>query len=139
MAIKGIVNLDDAVSRAKLINSIRLLHGQHRVEIIKHYPRRTDRQNRYYWPCFVTPFSDWLSDQGDDPEAAHEILKRRFLTKHITNKDTGESVEWVGSTTKLTTVEFNEYLDKCAQFLAEFCGIEVPEPNIYHEPEEVAA
>lgn len=35
----------------------------------------------------------------------------------------------IGSTTELTTVEFNEYCEKVRGLAAEMWGIYVPEPN----------
>jgi hypothetical protein len=111
--------------------------GAIRIEIMEHRPRRTDRQNRYYWPCFVQPFAEFLNEQGEqiDDEAAHELIKAKFLRKSIINKKTGEIMEYVGSTTKLNTREFNEFLDQVAYWLADMFGIIVPEPNVYHERE----
>lgn len=112
--------------------------GAIRIEIMEHRPRRTDRQNRYYWPCFVQPLADFLREQGDltEDEEAHELIKAKFLRKTIVNKKTGEVMEYVGSTTDLTTKEFNEYLDRVAFWLADMFGIVVPDPNVYHEREE---
>ena len=62
-----------------------------------------------------------------DADAAHEFLKAQFLasTLEIENVNTGkrEKKRYVRSSAKLNTMEFNEYLDKVAQFLAEWCGI----------------
>jgi hypothetical protein len=112
--------------------------GAIRIEIMEHRPRRTDRQNRYYWPCFVQPLADFLREQGDltEDEEAHELIKAKFLRKTIVNKKTGEVMEYVGSTTDLTTKEFNEYLDRVAFWLADMFGIVVPDPNVYHERED---
>jgi hypothetical protein len=112
--------------------------GSIRIEIMEHRPRRTDRQNRYYWPCFVQPLAEFLREQGDltEDEEAHELIKAKFLRKTIVNKKTGEVMEYVGSTTDLTTKEFNEYLNRVAFWLADMFGIVVPDPNVYHERED---
>lgn len=114
--------------------------GLWRIEICQHRQRRTDRQNRYYWPCFVAPFAKWLTENWGEnytAEQAHEILKARFLTVEKVDPNTGELFTFIRSTTDLDTVEFNRYLDQCGEFLATYCGFVVPEPSEYHEREEV--
>jgi len=125
------INFDEFRERQMLIDSLRGLRGMHRVTIVKHRPRRTDAQNRFYWPCYVKPFADWLQEQDEDAneETAHEILKSRFLQKTILNESTGEVLAYVGSTSKLSVEEFGEYLEKCAKFLAEWAGIVVDHPR----------
>ena len=134
---EAILNLDDARTRTKLMNRINAMRGRWRFNVCRYRPRRSDRQNRFYWPCFVQPFAGWLLENGHDDateEMAHEFFKNRYLKRPIINKETGELLgEYVESTTKLDTAEFNAYLDQCAKFLAEFCEIVVPEPSEYHE------
>lgn len=131
-----LIDLSNQEQRWRLISHLQTLRGMHRIEILRHRPRRTDRQNRYYWPGFVTPFASWLTEQyGEEVSAdeAHEHLKGVFNSRELMDRQTGIKTKFVQSTTKLSTVEFNQYLDRCAQFLADFCGIVVPEPNVYHE------
>ena len=124
--------------KAKVIAQVGALQGTWRISLRRYRPRRSDRQQRYYFPCFCEPFGEYLVEQGnelsDPKEAAHEIFKRMFLTVSAKDKKTGQVFDFVRSTTTLTTVEFNEYLEKCAKMLAEDCGIVVPEPSIWREP-----
>jgi hypothetical protein len=126
--------------KALLISKLRELQGMHRISVCKHRRRRTDRQNRYYWPCFVQPFAEQLQAQGEaiSDDDAHEILKTRFLRKSVIDLKTGEAFEYVRSTTELNTAEFNQYLDQCAAFLADYFNLQIPEPSIYREQEETA-
>ncbi len=133
-----VIDCSDKPRLQMFLGQVRLLEGQHRFSVKKYRAKRSDRQNRFYWPVFVQPFYEWLKDAGFDEvrtaDDAHEMLKYRFLTVDIIDKSTGESIgTTVRSTATLDTKEFNEYLDRCAQFLAEFCGIVVPEPRVYHE------
>lgn len=132
-----IINFDDPKARAKVANGIQRMRGRWRLTFVRYRPRRSDRQNAYYWPCFVQPFADWLRDHGHhaNEQMAHEMLKAKFLKRDVIDHETGEVIgEVVQSTTALDTSEFNIYLDQCAQFLAEFCDIVVPEPSEYREP-----
>lgn len=137
-----IVNMSDAKMKSRVLNRMRLLRGKYRIEVTKYRPRRSDRQNRYYWPCFVAPFAEFLRDQGEHvtDEEAHEILKHKFLRKTTIAPTTGEELEYVRpTTTTLTTSEFNEYLDRCAHWLADMFGIEIPDSTDYHEREPQTA
>lgn len=133
--MQQIIDLTSHREKNILLQMIRNLQGMYRVEIVKHRKRRSDRQNRFYWPMIVVPFADYLRGQGHDftDEMAHEVLKKMFLESTIIDKETGEAFTYVRSTTELSTVEFNDYLDRCAQVLAEH-GVIVPEAGDYHEP-----
>lgn len=94
---------------------------------------RSTQQNRYYFGCVLPLIKDGLKEVGyreiTNNDQTHELMKFMFLKKNIVNENTGEVLETIGSTTKLTTIEFNEYIDRIAQFAAEFLGVTVPPPN----------
>ena len=80
------------------------LEGQ-RIELTIQKERhlRSLSQNKYYWGVII----EILSDQfGYEKEEMHEALKFKFLKKH---GDT--DLVTVGSTAKLSTAEFTEYID----------------------------
>jgi hypothetical protein len=141
MATELILDMSNPREKGLLLESVRKLEGWHRITIVKHRRRRTDRQNRYYWPCFVGPFGDYLRAQGHEftDEMAHEVFKAMFLQTSVCDANTGQVLTYTRSSADLSTVDFNEYLDKCAAFLASDCGIVVPEPDAYHEPAEATA
>ena len=130
-----VIDMSNPREKAMVLEKIRGLQGMHWISVKQHRQRRSDRQNRWYWPCFVRPFADFLRGQGCgvSDEDAHEILKARFLKRSILSEMTGELLEYVRSTTDLDTQEFNEYLDACRVFLQDYAGIQVPDPSIYHE------
>ena len=130
-----IANLDDAKLRSKIVNSINSKRGMWRIAVTRYRPRRSDRQNRYYWPCFVQPLGEFLRDQGEPytDNQAHAILKQMFLRQTV--EINGERVDITRSTADLDTAEFNAYLDQCAAWLADSLGIIVPDPQDYYEPE----
>ena len=80
------------------------LEGQ-RVELTIRKERlvRSLSQNKYYWGVVIEILSDYF---GYDKEEMHEALKFKFLKKH---EDT--DLVTVGSTAKLSTAEFTEYID----------------------------
>ena len=137
-----VVDMSIPKDAAAFINALRKLRGRYRFDIRKHRARRSDRQNRYYWPCFVHVLGGYLRDQGETTtdNEAHEILKHKFLQMSVmADHATGEMVEYTRSTTELDTSEFNEYLDRCAHWLSDFFGIIVPEPSEYRETQETAS
>ena len=136
---EAIINMSNEAKKFALLNRLKRLEGPHRISVVKYRPRRSDRQNRYYWPCFVRPFADFIRDQGEriTDEHAHQMLKHRFLKRDAIDKRTGEVVgEYTKSTTSLDTAEFNEYLDQVAYWLSDMFGIMVPDPDDYHEKDE---
>ena len=100
------------------------------IESNKH---RSSPQNKYYWGCCLPLVKDGLIDVGyreiNSNEATHDLMKYMFLKKRIVNEETGEVIETIGSTTELTTIEFNDYIDRIAQFTAEMLGVVIPPPN----------
>lgn len=110
-----------------LLSRIGALRGRWRVELTHFRPRRTEKQNAFYWPGVVVPFADYLSAQDYDittAEQAHEILKARFLTVDVVNKETGETIGTrVRSTTELDIGEFQLYVERCQSWLSEFFGL----------------
>jgi hypothetical protein len=134
----AIIDFSDPERRARFVAAAQCWRGKKRVEVTDFRPRRSDRQNRYYWPCFVLPFAQWLTDQWGETireDQAHYELKRMFLCRRVRHPKTGKVLEVIGSSKTLDTAAFNEYLEKCAKFLAETCGIVVPEPDQWRETE----
>ncbi len=105
-----------------------------RIELIvkRSYKKRSLPQNDYYWAVIIDCFcSGYHNTSGEicDKQEAHEFLKHRFCSKEIVNPDTGESDKIPQSTTRLTTVEMEEYHDRCREFIHEWFGVTVPLPN----------
>lgn len=109
-----------------------LKDGRYLVSI-ENGKNRTSPQNRYYWGCCLPLVKDGLQGIGyrevKTNEDAHEVLKYLFLKKVIPNEETGEVIETLGTTTKLSTTEFNEYIDQIIQWAAEYLSIQIPLPN----------
>jgi len=107
--------------------------GRYRVRLDAR-KRRSNKQNAYYHAIVCSMVAEGLRENGyrevTDSEIAHKILSGRFLKRRLIDEDTGEVLsEWTESTTKLSTKEFEEYLDQCRQFAAEYLGIPIPLPN----------
>ena len=78
---------------------------------------------------------NYINDLGNDfdSDTIHELLRSLFLktTKEIVNKESGEvkSIKFIQSTTKLSTIEFETYLENCKKYAAETFDIFIPDAD----------
>lgn len=131
-----VTDLSSPKEKQVVLEFVRGLQGMHRVVIVKYRKRRTDVQNRFYWPAVVQPFGDYLRGQGCEltDEDCHEMLKLKFLRLTVVDPGTGEIIgERTRSTTELNIEEFSEYLEKCIAYLSETFGIEVQAAGVLTE------
>lgn len=122
--------------RLAIDDCIRGLGGKQIVVKVAQYAKpRSNPQNRYYWGVVIPAITEMFVDAGNyvDHQDVHEFLKLRVgkLAQVFVTKD-GEVMKGLGSTAKMTTVKFEEYLTKVRAFAAEY-GVQIAEPN-----EEVA-
>ena len=110
-----------------------LIPGKYSMKVEKLKKNRSNQQSRYYWGVVCQIVKDGLKHNGYDeintPELAHECLKMLFLKKSMPNMETGEVIEFTGSTTDLSTVEFNEYIEKILKWAAEYLNVIIPLPG----------
>lgn len=128
-----VLNFDVDADKRKLYGVLKHLKGKHRIEICRYKPRRSDAQNRYYWGVVMPYASTALTEtQGEtfDCETAHEFFKGVFLARPVVNKKTGELMStMVGSSAVLDTARYSEYVEQVRTWLAEYCGVMVPDPE----------
>ena len=105
----------------RVANHLNLLNGQ-KVEVVirKLRSQRSNNQNNYYWGCVLDILSKETGYEIDD---LHEIMKYKFLKQ---NRKTG--MEYVKSTSKLSTSEFEEYLEKIRRWASIELSIFIPDP-----------
>ena len=104
----------------------------YRITIHPSKPSKTMRQLGYYFSTHVEVFRRWLTEQWGENvtvQQAHLALKEKCLRKSIVNEKTGETIEYTGSVADLDVPEMSDYMEDCANFIAEFTGIPVPEPR----------
>lgn len=101
----------------------KFLEGQDvEITIGRRRKKRSLKQNAYLW-AVVNPMIAEAAGY-DTAEEAHDALRMHFLLKHGDSK-----MPTIGSTTDLTTGEFEEYMSKVRRLAAEMWGIYIPEPN----------
>lgn len=116
-------------NRDSFLDHIKTHDGRAVTISIERGGKRSNPQNRYLWSCVYKIISEYTGYEIDE---VHDICKSLFNEKvlDVTNRDTGEveSVRIGGSTAKLTTVEFMEYVEKIQRHFAEM-GVVIPDPN----------
>ena len=128
-----------SINNRKLINlqEVRNFFGQiadgKHLLTVKSIKKRSIQQNAYYWGVVVPLCRKGLFEVGYDEiiydEEAHEVLKYLHLKRPVVSKQTGEVLDISGSTTKLTTAEFNEYIEKVCRWSIEYLDVYIPSPN----------
>lgn len=117
----------EGISQRKLKADLKNHFAGRSVEILIHRKKkhRSVQQNRYYW-LIVTMLSEHT---GFTREELHQILKQRFLKTEKVHEDTGAIYEYTRSTTELTTIEYEDYLESVRRFAAEDFQMTLPLPN----------
>lgn len=90
------------------------------VIVRKHKKQRSIPQNNYLWGVVYKLISDYT---GMTVEEVHEHCKWKFLRKRVKRLHTTKS------TTNLSTLEFNEYIDKIVFWAGEKLECFIPSPN----------
>lgn len=97
------------------------------MRVDKRGSRRSTQQNRYYFGVVVAEVKLGLLNIGYDatPEEVHYFLKTKFNPIQIPGIG-GEALEMPGTTTQLTKSGFSDYIEKIAQWAAEYLGVTIP-------------
>lgn len=95
---------------------------QYIIEVSEYNKKRSSPQNRYLWGVVYPIIGNKL---GYDTETIHEVLKQKFGEK-VTLRN---NITIAKSTTKYTTTEFEQYIDKILIFASEFLKLSIPAPN----------
>jgi hypothetical protein len=103
------------------------------ISLRKHVNRRSDKQNRAYWGIIVPRVLEMFTDAGNDTtkEEIHEYLKEHvggpMFARVLIDPD-GKRRPVVRSSTTLTTVEWEDFMEKIRAWAAER-GLILPMPN----------
>lgn len=89
-------------------------------------------QSGYYWFIIVTSFQQgWLDLTGEhiDKQQSHERLKFYCNYKEVANEKTGEILKLPQSTSSQSTIEAEEFYQRCRDWIYENMNIKVSLPN----------
>ena len=118
------------IERERFINSFRGWPDCAGTLTVKPLGRaRSSQQNKYYWGVVVRLIAQAMTDaygEDIDDEEAHHQLKARFNLRVIEREC--ETLKIPGSTRRLNTDAFSEYVEKCRNWGAAFFGINIPDP-----------
>lgn len=98
-----------------------------KVVIVVQHPTagRTSQANRYYWGVVLALISEHTGYEQDE---LHEYFKKRFNPRTVSLAD-GEEVVG-GSTSKMDTAAFYEYVERIRRFaVTDLDGLVIPEPG----------
>lgn len=114
-------------------NEIHVFNGKEvRLTIERESRKRSYLQNAYYWSVLIEIIYATFKDFGEEVTRirTHEMLKAKFLERHIVSKK-GEIIgTYAGSTTDLTTLQFNdEYVEPICRWFVQTFGISIPVPD----------
>lgn len=90
------------------------------IEIQKSKRIRSLNQNKYYWGVVVKIIANHTGYTSDE---MHQWLASEFLSYNSKGR------VFTKSTTKLNTLEFEQYLEKCRQWGQEEMSCYIPLPN----------
>lgn len=136
------VNMDDQRYRRALQIKIDQMRGPHSIVIHPVRGTTSQKQRGYYRGVIVKKFAEWRRDENGeayDPEESHEILAGKFLKREWMDPSTGELISYIASTSKIGTDEMTKYIEECRLWLAQWCDIQVPDPDPEWKEKENAA
>lgn len=90
------------------------------VTVKRKTSKRSNSQNKYYWGVVIELISDYT---GYTPNETHDYLRLKCLIK-----ENEGGFKTLKSTTELSTVEMEKYLEDCRRD-ASLHGIYIPLPN----------
>ena len=92
------------------------------VDVVVRLPRkdRSNSQNRYMWGVVYELLSEAI---GYTPNEIHDTMRMLFLQDNL------RKIPTLRSTTELTTVEMENYLEQIRQWAAEELNCVIPLPN----------
>lgn len=93
------------------------------ISIKKVSKKRSNKQNSFYWGVVILILSDHF---GYDPDEMHMVLREKFLRIH---DDKHPDFVIAKSTTKLTTIEFVDYIERIQRWAATEHQTYIPDPN----------
>jgi len=125
--MKIVIDFSKENDKRKLFDTLKMLKKEpYVVTIEKKKDKRSLNANAYYWVLI----SLLEKETGQDCDSLHDYFKTKFLPKQkIVFKETGEESEVQGSTSKLDSFNFFEYVDRIRAFAIQELNIYLPTPD----------
>lgn len=116
----------------RLLGFINLMKYPYKIKMDGIFPNRSVQQNRYYWNV-VSKVADHL---GLTQREAHHLLLKEFATVEE-YEDDGEIKVVVESTTSMSTMRMEQYLESIRRWMLTIHGLYIGMPNEYFEETEL--
>jgi hypothetical protein len=120
-------------NRKLLTDTLATFSGRVLITIQKAKKIRSGQQNRYLHATFTILSKELINYTGDERYTAamvKDIVKCKFLTVDMINESSGEVIGTrIKSTTELSTLEMNEFIENTIRWAAEQFNITIPYPN----------
>lgn len=117
----------------KFASELKIFEGDNvSLTLEKKKRKRSNQQSRYYWGVVIPSVKYAMEAKGffvQSKEQVHELLKFKFLRTDILHVPTGEVIETIGSTTRLSTLDFENYLEQVRAWSASYLDCIVAMPN----------
>jgi hypothetical protein len=125
MKLKGHITKNRFDRLSELFEIFELLNDKDvTITIEKTRKDRSNQQNRYYRGIVCKILGGYL---GYETEEMHEVFASMFLKDYKTVGET--EYEYIRSTTTLSTVEMNDYIEECRRFASKEFGIVIEDPH----------
>ena len=119
-------------NRNELTSALNQFEGQEiTLSIEKAKKVRSTQENRYYWGLVIPLIKAGLKDATSESYSAEQVadlMKTRFLMIDVYIGDS-DVMTRIKSTTELSTIEMERYLQECRTFAQEYLGVTIPMPN----------
>jgi hypothetical protein len=120
----GVFDLDNAAESAALVRRIERTSGRHEIILRKFKARRSAAQNRYWWGVVIPVLAEcWQCSHQD----AHDRVTLEFVGQ--AREIGGKALTVPGSTSALSTSQFNQLVQSVQQYAAFEYGKNIPDPN----------
>lgn len=124
---RGKVTIRDRAAFEAALSS--MTDGEVFVRVERQRATRSLKQNAFYWGVLVHGLSEHT---GYSPDEMHEFVKMKFIPKRLAvSKGNGEIVDELvigGTTTKLDTIDFQDYCAEIQRWAAEDLDLVLEDP-----------
>lgn len=120
------VDLDGSVktNRKLFKESLLKFKGKRIMVTFESKNNRSVQQNRLWW-LLMGIIAEEL---GYSKNEIHDICKYKFCKRTLVDEKTGETFEYLKSTSKLTKEEFGTLIDSLTEWVGTNFGIRLPQP-----------
>lgn len=105
------------------------------LTIEKYVRKRSNSQNAFYWAVVIPSVTKSIIETGNEwtDSDSHLMMRSLFLKKSFLLNSEGEFLDKIGSTTELSTAQWEDYITKIRAWSSTVLNTIIPMPNEYIE------